>query len=508
MIRSIARIAAPLVAAAALIHTSSAWASTDPFAGVEQAIEAARVQWKAPGFAVAIVKDDRIVLAKGFGTRRLGKDEPVDEHTLFTLASTTKAFTATAIGILVDDGKLDWDDPVVRRVPEFRVADPYVTREATIRDLLAHRTGVEEMDILWARGFDTATTLAHARHARQSSSFRSNWGYNNVLYVLAAEIVARTSGMSFEQFVAQRIFAPLGMKDSTFTRPELRARKDLTGAHLIEQNGTREIEPWLSVSPLGAAGIQSSAADMAQWLRMLLNEGSVAGRAIVKPQTLAETLKPQMLLQKINYPVTAELAKPHFFAYGLGWFVQDYKGRRLAMHTGSLYGANALVAIVPEERLGLAILVNASTVDYRHALMYDVVDRSLGVRERDWNAAVAQLHSQASAEAKRERTKALQSKQSGAPPSGPLADYTAVYSNPLGGDVEVLLKDGRLALVMQPLAAFSLTHWSYDTFEASDDRAPEDERFHLTFVRGVDGKVSGYELPNGRSYRRKAAPQR
>ena len=335
-------------------------ASDDPLAGLDAAIESAREQWHAPGLAVAIVKDDQVVYLRGFGTKHLGRNDPVDAHTVFTLASTTKAFTAMALGLLVEDGKLRWDDPVVKHIPEFRVADPYVTREVTIRDLLVHRTGIEEMDILWVRGFDTRTSLEHMQYAKQASSLRSTWAYNNSCTSSRPRSWRASAGMSFQEFVSRRIFAPLGMSDSLFTGPELSKRANVTGAHLIEHGVARETEPYLSPDPLGAAGIQSSAADMAKWLRMLLGKGTFEGKAVVKSDTIAEVLKPQMLLASIGYPA-ARQAKPHFYAYGLGWFLQDYKGRLLAMHTGSLYGANALAALVPEERLGLVILVNAAT---------------------------------------------------------------------------------------------------------------------------------------------------
>ena len=181
------------------------------------------------------------------------------------------------------------------------------------------------------------------------------------------------------------------MSDSLFTGPELSKRANVTGAHLIEHGVVRETEPYLSPDPLGAAGVQSSAADMAKWLRMLLDKGTFEGKAVVKSDTIAEVLKPQMLLASIGYPA-ARQAKPNFYAYGLGWFLQDYKGRLLAMHTGSLYGANAIVALVPEERLGLVILVNAGPVDFRHAFMYDVIDRFLRSRDKDWNADLLKLY--------------------------------------------------------------------------------------------------------------------
>lgn len=478
-------------------------ASDDPLAGLDAAIEAAREQWHAPGLAVAIVKDDQVAYARGFGTKHLGRNDPVDAHTVFTLASTSKAFTAMALGLLVEDGKLKWDDPVVKHIPEFRVADPYVTREVTIRDLLVHRTGIEQMDILWLRGFDTRTSIEHMQYAKQVSSLRSTWAYNNSMYVVAAEVVARASGMTFQEFVSRRIFAPLGMSDSLFTGPELSKRANVTGAHLIEHGVARETEPYLSPDPLGAAGVQSSVADMTKWLRMLLAKGKLEGKAVVKPETIAEVLKPQMLLATIGYPA-ARQAKPNFYAYGLGWFLQDYKGRLLAMHTGSLYGANALVAIVPEERLGLVIFVNAATVDYRHALMYDVVDRFLNSRGKDWNADLFKLYGGLQAEQDARRAEVMRARPQKSRPSLPLADYAGKYFDQLVGETQIVLgNNGKLTLAMQPSATFELNHWSYDSFEARDSRAPEEDSFLITFARGADGRITGYETESGRQYRRR-----
>jgi hypothetical protein len=236
---------------------------------------------------------------------------------------------------------------------------------------------------------------------------------------------------------------------------------------------------------------------------LLLGRGTFEGKAIIKSDTVAEALKPQMLLASIGYPA-ARQANPHFYAYGLGWFLQDYKGRLLAMHTGSLYGANALAAIVPEERLGLVILINAETVEFRHAFMYDVVDRFLNSRGKDWNADLLQLYGGLQADANARRTEAQRKRPAKTSPSLPLADYAGTYSDPLVGETQIVLgRNGGLTLAMQPGATFNLEHWSYDSFEASDTRAPEEERFLLTFRRGADGRISGFETEGGRIYRRR-----
>src|ERR1044072_8752879 len=274
------------------------------------------------------------------------------------------------------------------------------------------------------------------------------------MYVVAAEVVARVSGMTFQEFVARRIFAPLGMSDSLFTSAELAQRPNVTGSHLIEHGVARETEPYWSPDPLGAAGVQSSVADMAKWLRMLLGKGTFDGRTVVKSVTIAEVLKPQMLLANIGYPA-ARQAKPHFYAYGLGWFLQDYKGRLVAMHTGSLYGANALAATVPEGRLVLVILINACPVEFRHAFMYDVIDRFLDSRGKDWNADMLQLYGGLQQEENKRRAAAMRARPAKTRPSLPLSDYAGTYADPLVGATRIELnRNGGLTLAMQPGATF------------------------------------------------------
>jgi hypothetical protein len=209
-----------------------------------------------------------------------------------------------------------------------------------------------------------------------------------------------------------------------------------------------------------------------------------------------------MLLASIGYPA-ARQANPHFYAYGLGWFLQDYKGRLLAMHTGSLYGANALAAIVPEERLGLVILINAGPVEFRHAFMYDIVDRFLHSRGKDWNADLSKLYGGLQEEESARRAATLRARPAKTRPSLPLADYAGTYTDPLSGETQIVLgTNGSLTLALQPGATFKLAHWSYDSFEASETRAPED-RFLLTFRRDSDGRITGYETDGGRIYRRR-----
>ncbi len=491
----------PLLLAIVLAAPLPGRAADAPLDGLEESIEQARELWQAPGLAVAIVKDGKVVFMEGFGTRHLGRAAPVDEHTLFTLASTTKAFVAASIGMLVDEGKLGWDDPVIEHLPGFRVEDPYVTREITVRDLLSHRTGVEPVDWLWLRGFPPAEAVRHLAHAEQAASLRASWIYNNMMYVAAGQVVARVSGMPLQEFVRRRIFGPLGMHETAFTR-SVDESDNVAGAHAFADGKPVEIEPYRSPSPLGAAGIHSSVSDMTRWLRFLLDEATVDGRRLLEPDTFAELFKPQMVAAEIIYPA-AEEAHPHFFGYGLGWFLQDYRGRLLAMHTGSLFGANALVALVPEEELGLVIFIDADPVEYRHAFMYDVIDRFLGAHDTDWSARLHRVYARLDAERQRKERQERARRAADSGPSLPAAAYAGTYRNALIGDAEIVSGADGLRLRLPPEGEFALAHWSYDTFEAQSPMAP-DFRFRLTFTIGADGVPTGYRTEDGRGFERVA----
>lgn len=491
-----------LAALCAFLAAPPVTAAAEPLDGLGDSIAEARELWQAPGLAVAVVKDGEVVFIDGFGKVELDGKAEVNEHTLFTLASTSKAFVAVSLGMLVDEGRLQWDDPVIDHLPEFRLADPYATRDITVRDILSHRTGVEPEDWLWLRGFDPDTAIEHLRYAEQAASLRSAWIYNNMMYIVAGELVEQLSGMPLPDFVHERIFEPLGMEDSVFTRADvLRTGGNVAGAHVFIDGEVRAVEPYRSTSPLGAAGIHSSVADMTKWLRFLLNEAQVDGRRLLEAETFAELLEPQIFTGAAGaYPAAGE-ADPHFFGYGLGWFLQDYAGRLLAMHTGSLFGANALVAIVPEEELGLVILINADPVEYRHAFMYDVVDRFLGTRERDWSRHLHEVYADLEAQGEAAHRQALAERGEDTEPSLAPGGYAGSYRNPLIGNAEIAADGDGLRLTLAPGAEFRLEHWAYDTFEAVSAVYPG-FRFRLTFSIAPDGTARGYATRDGRRFER------
>lgn len=470
-------------------------------AGLDAYIEAALDEWGIPGMAVAVIRDDQVVYARGFGERALGNGQPVDEHTLFAIASTTKAMTVAGLGMLVSQGVLDWDDRVTRWLPEFELEDPYVTRHLTIRDLLTHRTGVSRNDNVWiAAPFDRVEIVRRARYLPQQDGFREEYGYNNIMYMVAGEVLAAASGMSWPLFIETRLFEPLGMTRSTPRLAVVRGRENVAGSHIAAGSG---IVPSVhrDYDALGPAGsVFSSAWEMAQWVRLQLGHGQYEGRRLLDSAVVAEMHEPQVVMSgdstsRRMFPST------HFRAYGLGWRMQDYQGRKIVQHTGAVNYMRTQVGMIPEEGIGFVALANLSSSGLQTALMYRVFDALLGVPETDWSAEYLALQER-SATRSAERTAELESQRTpGTRPSLPLADYAGTYADSLYGDVRVALEDGALVLRYSPDYVADLDHWHHDTFRGTWRRAGFGHT-QITFGLDARGRARTLEVPGFTTFRR------
>src|SRR6185503_16090943 len=334
--------------------------------------------------SVAIVKDDKVVFAKGYGLRELGKTERVDENTLFAIASNSKAFTSAALAMLVDEGKVRWDDPVTKYLPNFQLYDPYVTRELTIRDLLSHRSGLGTFsgDLLWYESqYSRDEILYRIRFLKPTSSFRSRFGYQNILFLAAGEVVAKVSGKSWDEFVKERFFEPLRMTRTVTLSNDLTKAENVATPH-NEVNERIRVIRYGNVDNIGpAGGIKSSVADMAQWLRLQLGRGTYEAKKFFTSERSREMWTPQTVFSAISEQ--AEKFKPsrHFNLYGLGWILSDYHGRLMVSHGGGLDGMTSQVAMLPEERLGVVVLTNSET-PLSSIIANKVIDEFLGVPER------------------------------------------------------------------------------------------------------------------------------
>jgi CubicO group peptidase (beta-lactamase class C family) len=474
-----------LLAATAAVGAQSApdWAAFDRYVA-----QAAR-DWRVPAFAIAVVKDDSLVFAKGYGVLEVGTTRRADEHTRFAIGSTTKAMTSAGLAMLVDEGKLRWDDHVTTYIPELQLSDPWVTRELTIRDLLTHRTGLPGTDLLWAAGwqYTQPEIIRRLRFVQPSASFRSEWQYHNIMYSLSGTIIERVSGMPWDAFVRTRIFAPLGMTETEPLVRDIIGKANVAVPHALS-NDTVKVVPIRSTDAVASAGsVWSSVADMSKWMRFILDSGRVAGgsKRLITAATFRELITPQIRAPMEEYPAL-QLAKPDFFSYGLGWFIQDYRGQEVWMHTGSIDGMCAIIGLMPNERLGVYILENLDHAELRHALMYSAFDLYNGGRTRDWSADLKTLFARPAAG---RAAAAAAAAQAVAPPSLSLERYAGTYSDSTYGDVRVTFSNGTLQAAVVTDAAAPLQHVTFEEFRTRP-ADPKANPTTLVFVPNGMGGVS------------------
>ncbi len=447
--------------------------------------------WGAVGLAVAVVKDGKSILAKGYGVREIGKPDPVDNNTLFSIGSTTKAMTAAAIGLLVDEGKVRWDDPVIKHLPGFALSDAYVTREVTVRDLLVHRAGLANGDVLWYRNDNSsAEVLRRARFIPMAYSTRSGFIYQNIMYAAAGAVVAAASGMPWERFIETRILAPLGMDRTVTTLAGTGGKPNVASPHQKVGGEVRVISN-AAVDPVAAAGsIWSSVSDMARWAAFVIDSGRVNGRPLLRPATWAELFKPQTIVPPSEFYPTQQLTKPHWMTYGLGWFQHDYQGRMLQFHTGSIDGMVAIIGVIPEERFGVYVLGNLDHVEVRHALLYRALDTWLGTGTRDWSTELRTLYEGIAAAQEGAAVRARQGRIKGTKPSLAMEEYEGTYADSLIGSIQIRIEEGRLGLQFGSQLHAPLDHWHFDTFEARWDNAWQGTDL-VTFAMNAAGKIDG-----------------
>jgi CubicO group peptidase (beta-lactamase class C family)/alpha-beta hydrolase superfamily lysophospholipase len=454
-------------------------------AALDRYVAAAARDWHVPGLAIAVVRNDSLVFAKGYGVLEMGKAAPATEHTRFAIGSTTKAMTAVALAMLVDEGKLRWDDRVIDYVPDFRLYDPYATRELTIRDLLTHRSGLPATDMLWAipeNEYTQPEMIRRLRFVQPSSSFRSQWEYQNVVYAIGGFIVERVSGMPWATFVENRIFAPLGMTETVPLVSRLAGKPNVATPH-AEIHDTLRVVPIRSTDAVAAAGsVWSSVSDMSKWMRFMLDSGRVGDKRLISTAAFSEIIAPQMRAPMQEYPALS-LARPKFLSYAFGWFVQDYHGHTVWMHTGSIDGMSAIIGLLPEERVGVYVLENLDHAELRHALMYKVFDLYTGASARDWSADLKTLFA-----SRRAAGQAAAQHVTGTQPSLPLDKYVGSYGDSTYGPFDVTSTNGVLHARFGKADFGDLDHWEYDSFRTRENTA-RPQPITLTFAPDGSGNV-------------------
>jgi CubicO group peptidase (beta-lactamase class C family) len=463
--------------------------SPSDLAAFDRYVARAARDWHVPGLAVAIVQGDSLVFAKGYGVLETGKPATVTPHTRFAIGSTTKAMTVAALAMLADEGKLSWDDRVIDHLPNFRLYDPYVTHELTIRDLLTHRTGLPGTDLLWLYdSYPTAEVIRRVRYVKPESSFRSHWEYQNVMYAVAGAIVEQASGMPWATFLKTRIFAPLGMTETIPLVSEIAGQPNVATPHR-DANDTIRVVPVRTTDPIASAGsVWSSVSDMSRWMRFMLDSGRVGTKRLIKPETFREIVAPEIRAPLEMYPATT-LAQPRIFTYALGWFVEDYQGETVWMHTGSIDGMSALIGLLPGRHVGVYVLANLDHAELRHALMYQVFDLFSGNPPRDWSADLHTLYGNLEQRAQAARAARTSAPAADTHPSLPLDRYAGTYADSAYGIVDVTLADGALRFRFANGNPVPLEHWEYDTFRAHSD-TPLDPHPSVTFIPDGLGHVS------------------
>ena len=486
-------LALATLAATPQVATAQAAPPPDFDAYVQRVME----RFEVPGLSVAIVKDGQVVLAKGYGVRALGLPEAVDAETLFGIASNTKVFTATALGILVEEGKLEWDASVVRYLPGFQMYDPWVTRHITVRDILVHRSGLGlgAGDLMFwpPTDFGRAELVERLRYIPPATSFRSAYAYDNVLYPVAAEIIAAVTGMSWEEFVATRILGPVGMEgsDVRLSHPDSVPNAAMTHARV---DGTvRAVSPYLGDAVNPAGGIFSNAEDMARWVMVQLDSGRVAGGDRVYGESVTrEVWKPVTPTPFGNPPAELEPLRHDFQFYALGLGARDYRGEHMLTHTGGLPGYLSQVAFLPRRKLGVVVLTNQESGEAFSSITYHVLDHYMDAPDWDWIGGFAAVRERSMARLAEFEANTASERDETTSPSLALDGYAGPYRDAWYGDIDIAREDDGLVIRFSrsPSLVGDMVHWQHDTFlvrwHARELRADAFITFTLTPEGGID----------------------
>lgn len=444
------------------------------------------------GFALAVVKDGEVIYSSGFGKRSALNGPAVDANSLFNIASCSKAFTAAAMAALVEDGKLKWDDKVTDYLPGFRLQDPWITAQITLRDLLCHRSGMATFygDLLWyGTTYTDEEILSRMRHIKLLNEFRSQYGYQNNMYMVAGLVIQKVSGKTWEQFVTDRFFTPLGMTNTRSSNDVLNPSQNIAYGHI---NGKQqEIYDFNGTKP--AASIYSSVEDLSKWCRMWLAGGSFNGKQILSKESI-RTLQAMQI--PLGVSPNSESWGIHFRGYALGWNLFDYAGRKVVEHDGGMPGYISKVTLVPEENLGIVLLNNGMDFFINDAVRYKLLDHILKHEGRNWDEIFNNFRKGADAYTKQQEEARNAARIPNTQPGLALASYAGTYNDPAYGKALVTEQGGNLHLSFLPAKSIfsgTMSHWHFNTFKVQfkDDFLT----FGLvSFEVGPDGKVKGFKI--------------
>ncbi len=482
-----------------IIISSSGVKAADQFDDLDRDVREAMQTFQVPGLAVGILKDNQIIYKKGYGVQSIEKKNPVDTKTSFAIGSISKSTVVLCLARLYDKRALHWDDAVTDYLPEFQMYDPWVTREITVRDLLTHRSGLRSVSggtIWYGSDYSREDVIHKIRYLIPVTSFRSQYAYQNIMFVVAARIIPALSGSSWEEYVKEHFFQALNMDRTTVSLSELENLSNVATPHAIIE-GRLQTVPYRNYDNIGpAASVNSCVDDMLKYIHLLLNKGQYQGHQYYS-HDLAQTMwTPQMNIPVSEPDTVLTHTRSNFKAYGLGWFIKDYRGQKLVYHSGGVDGNRALVMMLPAENLGIVILTNQEEWRIYYALAYRIIDEILGFSAFNYLSAYQQLRDQAQAEKAHRQEERMQSQRQNTQPTLALDRYAGIYRDRMYGDVRVNCQgDSRLMLQFSHTPAFraELVHWHYNTFRIlwQDPLIPEGL---MTFILNAEGQIERLKL--------------
>ncbi len=480
--------------AAGTPETVKAAASQPNLDGLDAFIEEQMKVWKVPGLAVAVVKDGQVIYMKGYGQRDVEKKLPVTPQTLFAIGSITKSFTVTGLAMLADEGKLDWDKPVREYLPEFRLYDPMASERMTPRDLVTHRSGLPRHDALWYNStFTRREIVERLRYLEPSKDLRTTFQYNNLMFMTAGYLEEKLSGMSWEEFTRQRVFAPLRMTRSNFSVLESEKSDDFARPYEKAKQEVKGV-PFRVIDNMAPAGsINSSVAEMSHYLLMHMNKGKYEGKQVLSENYATQMQLPQM--PTAAPPVWKELGHT---SYGMGLFVTTYRGRRLVHHGGGIDGFIAFLSFLPDDKVGVVVLSNLSPNPLPTVVSYNVYDRLLGLEPVAWSQRFKEQQDKMEAAEEEAKKKGYTPRVEGTQPSHKLADYVGEFEHPGYGVLRIEPatpgEGSELKLTFNRLTS-PLKHFHYDIFEVPENPLDPFEKAKVQFLMNTRGEIDRVLAP-------------
>jgi len=484
-----------LLAAFVLCTSAIALAQKSNAKQLDAMIQKGMTDWEIPGLITVVIKDGETVFQKAYGVKNLESKAPVDEHTLFTMASTTKAIVCQALGILVDQGKLNWTDKVRDHLPYFKLSDAYLSEEVRVQDLLTHNLGIQQADLLWAvDSVSTKETLQRFALSEKSYPVRGGFEYNNIMYAAAGEVIEAVSGQHWTAFVSGNIFKPVGMDDAVAKSVDIFEKGNYTTPYLNDlDDGIVQVDYNLA-DQIGAAGmIWSSMSDVTNYLKYLVNDGVVGNDTILSKNTFDYLFKPHAFVTDASFYPTQQLTNPHWKTYGLGWFQHDYRGEKLDFHTGSIGGLIAICGIIRDKDVAVYVFANLDHAELRHAILYKSMDLfAFDDNSRNWHEEVFELYSKFKKQEKEYHQKLRDGKLADTKTTLSLEQYEGEYAHPMLGKAMVKNTEAGLTVNFNDFLMLPLQHWHYDTFMSTKEN-PYRAAIDFNFNIGTDATVRSFE---------------